>query len=229
MRGDEGRHNNIESTSNSSLSIEYRYHRIASNVRVIHVTQSIYTFRFKVQSSSPYNDLQGVQVQCPHRQPREGPGIPWRSGIPSNTSQLISGVRSLSYASSSPGSCYRLVVFRCNLGGQLLVEDSSCGSFFLRLRRLGKWNFRVLSRAPSPLIICTSFLLLAVAQGKDLVPVRKARGLKTLMSKRTLCLSMFQKLSAFMSSLAFSSELAILWSILSPPSGCSTGSTPTLL
>ena len=65
----------------------------------------------------------------PH-QPWEEPGVPWMSGIPSNTSQLISGVRSLSYYPSHPvqGLAVGFVMFGCNHGGQLLVEDSSCGS-----------------------------------------------------------------------------------------------------
>ena len=62
-----------------------------------------------------------------------------------------------------------------------------------------------------PLIIGTSFLLLvsAVAGGKDLVPVRRCKRVENpYVEEGTL--SMFQKLSVFMSSLAFSSESAVL-------------------
>ena len=58
------------------------------------------------------------------------------------------------------------------------------------------------------LIICTSFLLFVLVVGVWFW-LDGARGLKILMSKKALCLSLFQKLSAFMSNLALSSEFAV--------------------
>ena len=104
------------------------------------------------------HDLQWVQVKRPYRQPREGPGVPWRSGTPSNSSQLISGVRSI-YPTSHPvqGLAVGFVImFRCSHGGQLLVGRLKLQvPFCLRLRRLGEWNYLAHPQSYARLFSCS--------------------------------------------------------------------------
>lgn len=77
---------------------------------------------------------------------------------PSNSSQLISGMRSI-YPTSHPvqGLAVGFVImFRCSHGGQLLVGRLKLQvPFCLRLRRLGEWNYLAHPQSYARLFSCS--------------------------------------------------------------------------